>query len=160
MVSGVIGRPQATVEAGRVCGSSVEARWRTDEAAGGRSAQGRAASALELDRELRGPGTLMQCACFTHQHESYTLTCMTTRLQVLLEDDEIAEIRRVAKLHRMTVAEWVRQALRAARRDQPQTDARRKLAAVREAAAGAYPTADIAQMLIEIEGEYLLGDER
>lgn len=102
----------------------------------------------------------MQCARFTHQHESYTLTCMTTRLQVLLEDDEIAEIRRVAKLHRMTVAEWVRQALRAARRDQPQTDARRKLAAVREAAAGAYPTADIAQMLIEIEGEYLLGDER
>jgi hypothetical protein len=32
------------------------------------------------------------------------------------------------------------------------------LAAVREAAAGAYPTADVAQMLSEIEGEYLLGD--
>ncbi|MBK6485429.1 MAG: antitoxin [Gemmatimonadetes bacterium] len=81
---------------------------------------------------------------------------MTTRLQVLLEDDEIAEIRRVAKRHRMTVAEWVRQALRRARRDEPTIDARKKLAAVREASRGAFPTADIGQMLTEIEGEYLL----
>lgn len=80
---------------------------------------------------------------------------MTTRLQVLLEDDEIAEIRRVAKRQRMTVAEWVRQALRKARRDEPATDPCRKLAAVREAARGAYPTADIQQMLGEIEGGLL-----
>lgn len=80
---------------------------------------------------------------------------MTTRLQVLLEDDEIAEIRRVAKQNRMTVAEWVRQALRRARRDEPATDLREKLAAVREAARGDYPTADIGQMLSEIEGGYL-----
>lgn len=80
---------------------------------------------------------------------------MTTRLQVLLEDDEIAEIRRIAKRHRMTVAEWVRQALRVARRDEPATDPKRKLAAVREAARGAYPTADIDRMLTEIEGGYL-----
>lgn len=79
---------------------------------------------------------------------------MTTRLQVLLEDDEIAEIRRVAKRHRMTVAEWVRQALRRARRDEPVTDPRRKLAAVREAARGDYPTADIDRMLTEIEQGY------
>lgn len=81
---------------------------------------------------------------------------MTTRLQVLFEDDEIAEIRRIAKRHRMTVAEWVRQALRAARRNEPSVDAGKKLAAVREAARGEYPTADIAQMLTEIEGEYLV----
>jgi hypothetical protein len=80
---------------------------------------------------------------------------MTTRLQVLLPDDEIAEIRRVAKRHRLTVAEWVRQALRQARRDESVIDPRRKLAAVREAARGDYPTADIQQMLTEIEGEYL-----
>jgi hypothetical protein len=84
---------------------------------------------------------------------------MTTRLQVLLEDDELAEIRRVARRHRMTVAEWVRQALRRARRDEPATDPRRKLAAVREAARGAYPTADIDQMLTEIEGGYLRDGE-
>jgi hypothetical protein len=79
---------------------------------------------------------------------------MTTRLQVLLEDDEIAEIRRVAKRHRLTVAEWVRQALRRARRDEPTTDPKKKLAAVREAARGDYPTADIDRMLTEIEIGY------
>ncbi len=85
---------------------------------------------------------------------------MTTRLQVLLEDDEIKEIRLVAKRHRMTVAEWVRQALRDARRDEPLTDSRRKLAAVREAARGDYPTADMPQMLTEIESGYLVhGDD-
>ena len=59
-----------------------------------------------------------------------------------------------AKRHRMSVAEWVRLALRAARRDESTVDPRRKLAAVREAARGAYPTADIQQMLTEIEGGY------
>ncbi|MCC6930761.1 MAG: hypothetical protein IT359_17355 [Gemmatimonadaceae bacterium] len=81
---------------------------------------------------------------------------MTTRLQVLLEDDELAEIRRFAKLHRMTVAEWVRQALRRARRDESAVDPRRKLAAVREASRGEYPTGDIQQMLTEIKGGYLV----
>lgn len=81
---------------------------------------------------------------------------MTTRLQVPLEDDEIAEIRRVAKRHRMTVAEWVRQALRRARRDESAVDPKRKLAAVREASRGEYSTADIQQMLTEIEGGSLV----
>ena len=76
-------------------------------------------------------------------------------MQVLLEEDEFVEIRRVARRHRMTVAEWVRQALRRARRDEPVADPRRKLAAVREAARGAYPTADVGRMLTEIEGGYL-----
>lgn len=83
---------------------------------------------------------------------------MTTRMQVLMEDVEFAEIRRVAKRHRMTVAEWVRQALRRARRDEPAIDPKKKLSAVREAARGEYPTADIDRMLTEIEGGYLSGD--
>ena len=82
---------------------------------------------------------------------------MTKRMQVLLEEAEFAEIRRVAKRHRVTVAEWVRQALRHARRDEPATDPRRKLAAVREGARHAFPTADIDQMLAEIERGYLGG---
>jgi hypothetical protein len=84
---------------------------------------------------------------------------MSQRLQVLLDEAEFAEIRRVARRHRMTVAEWVRQALRAARRDEPVEEPRRKLAAVREAARGSYPTADIATMLAEIERGYATGDE-
>lgn len=80
---------------------------------------------------------------------------MTTRLQVLLDDEEFAQIKAVAKRHRLTVAEWVRQALRQARRGEPVGDAQRKLAVVREAARGGYPTADIDRMLTEIEGGYL-----
>lgn len=79
---------------------------------------------------------------------------MSQRLQVLLDVREFAEIRRVARLRRMTVAEWVRQALRAARQDAPAVDPRQKLAAVREAARGAYPAPDLAQMLGEIEKGY------
>jgi hypothetical protein len=82
---------------------------------------------------------------------------VSKRLQVLLDDAEFADIRRAARLSRMTVAEWVRQALRRARREEPTSDARRKLAVVREAARGTYPTADIDRMLAEIERGYLAG---
>ena len=91
----------------------------------------------------------------TTHHEYDILMYMSERLQVLLDESEFAEIRRVARRHRMTVAEWVRQALRAARRDEPASEPRRKLAAVREASLGAYPTADMPQMLTEIEQSYL-----
>ena len=84
---------------------------------------------------------------------------MSQRLQVLLDEEEFAEVRRVARRHKVTVAEWVRQALRQARRDEPATDPRRKLTAVREAARGAFPTADIAQMLAEVERGYLGGGQ-
>ena len=81
---------------------------------------------------------------------------MTQRLQVLLDDEEVAEIRRVAERQRMRVAEWVRQALREARQDAPADDPRRKLAVVREAARGAYPVGDLPSMLTEIESGYVL----
>lgn len=84
---------------------------------------------------------------------------MSQRLQVLLDEAEFAEIRRIARRHHMTVAEWVRQALRPARSDEPSAEPRRKLAVVREAARGEYPTADIDAMLAEIERGYLGGAE-
>jgi hypothetical protein len=79
---------------------------------------------------------------------------MSKRLQVLLEEAEMAEVRRAARRERMTTAEWVRQALRAARRAVPEGDARKKLAAVRASARHEFPTADIGQMLAEIERGY------
>jgi hypothetical protein len=83
---------------------------------------------------------------------------MSKRLQVVLEDEELDEIRRAARRHRLTVSEWVRQALRERRRSEPEQDAAAKLAAVREAAAHAYPTADVGEMLREIESGYLADD--
>jgi hypothetical protein len=79
---------------------------------------------------------------------------MSKRLQVLLEDAEFREIRRVAKRNGMTVAEWVRQALRAARQREPTMDTMKKLETVRAAVRHEYPTGDIAQMLAEIERGY------
>ncbi len=79
---------------------------------------------------------------------------MITRLQVVLDKAELREIRATARRRRMTVSEWVRQALRAARRGEPQQGPRRKLEVVRAASRHAFPTADIDQMLREIEGGY------
>jgi hypothetical protein len=80
---------------------------------------------------------------------------MSKRLQVLLDETEWREIQRVARRSRVTVAEWVRQTLRAARRLEPRGDASKKLGVVREAAKLDFPTADPAQMLAEIESGYL-----
>jgi hypothetical protein len=79
---------------------------------------------------------------------------MSKRLQVLLDEPEWREIQRAARAQRLTVAAWVRQALRAARRREPQGDAAKKLAVVRAAVRHAYPTAEVDQMLAEIERGY------
>ncbi|MCC7415597.1 MAG: antitoxin [Acidobacteria bacterium] len=76
---------------------------------------------------------------------------MSKRLQVLFEEAELVEIRKIARRQRLTTAEWVRQTLRAARRAEPGQDARKKLATVRAAAGHAFPTAEIDQMLADIE---------
>lgn len=80
---------------------------------------------------------------------------MTKRLQVLLEESELRELQRAARAQQVTVAEWVRQALRSARRREPLGTSNTKLDAVRRAAAHAFPTADVDQMLREIEIGYL-----
>jgi hypothetical protein len=85
---------------------------------------------------------------------------MSKRLQVLLDEGDFAEIRRLAKRRNLTVAEWVREALRAARRDRPTKDAAKKLAAIREAAKLGFPTSDIHTMLAEIERGYGVDEER
>jgi hypothetical protein len=79
---------------------------------------------------------------------------MSKRLQVVLDDAEYQEIRGVARRARLSVSEWVRQALREARRRIPSGDADRKLQVVRAAIAYDFPTADIDQMLREIDAGY------
>jgi hypothetical protein len=71
-----------------------------------------------------------------------------------MEEAELAEIRRLAKRRNLTVAEWVREAIRTARRQRPSKDAAKKLAAIREAAKLGFPTSDIRSMLAEIERGY------
>ena len=83
---------------------------------------------------------------------------MTKRLQVLIDDPEYREIQRAARARRLTIAEWVRQALRAARKRQPTGDLDRKFRAVRAGARHAFPSTDIDQMLEEIERGYRGGE--
>lgn len=79
---------------------------------------------------------------------------MSRRLQVLFDEEELAEIPQVARSQRTTVAEWVRRSLRAARRDEPFRKAHRKLEAVRLAAQHDFPTGEVKDLLADIERGY------
>jgi len=74
---------------------------------------------------------------------------MSKRLQVILEDPEYREIQRVARSRRMSIAEWVRQALDLARRREPGAGVGKKLEVIRAAVRHDYPSADIDCMLAE-----------
>lgn len=82
---------------------------------------------------------------------------MAKRLQVILKDPEYREIQRVARSRRMSIAEWVRQALEAARRLEPGTGVGKKLEVIRAAARHDFPSADIDRMLEDIESGYGVG---
>jgi predicted 2-oxoglutarate/Fe(II)-dependent dioxygenase YbiX len=82
---------------------------------------------------------------------------MTKRLQVLFEDEELAQIREIARRRRQTVAGWVRDVLRRAAQETTYAEVEPKLRAVREAAAHDFPVADIDQLLDEIERGYATG---
>jgi hypothetical protein len=79
---------------------------------------------------------------------------MSRRLQVLLPDQEMTEIRRLARRERLTVGEWVRRVLREAREQKPSNDPEAKLKALRRAVEFSFPTADLEQMNSEIERGY------
>jgi predicted transcriptional regulator len=79
---------------------------------------------------------------------------MTKRLQVLLDDEDLAEIQELARRRHQTTAAWVREALRAARDTAAYPETGRKLRAVREAATYAYPIAEVEDVLAEIERGY------
>ena len=73
---------------------------------------------------------------------------------MLLPDQEMTDIQRLARREHLTVGEWVRRTLREARMRKPVNDPETKLKAVRRAVKHSFPTADIGQMLEEIERGY------
>jgi hypothetical protein len=82
---------------------------------------------------------------------------MAKRLQVILQDLQYREIQKLARTRRMSLAEWVRQALDLARRREPLGTTGKKLEVIRAAAQHDYPTGDIDTMLAEIERGYGTG---
>jgi hypothetical protein len=73
---------------------------------------------------------------------------------VLLPEQEMADIQRIAQRERLTVGEWVRRTLREAREEISLHDPEAKLKAVRRGAEFSFPTADIDEMLSDIERGY------
>ena len=83
---------------------------------------------------------------------------MAKRLQVILKDPEYREIQRAARARRLSIAQWVREALEMARRRQPGSELGKKLEVIRTAARLDFPTADITGMLADIEKGYGSGE--
>jgi hypothetical protein len=79
---------------------------------------------------------------------------MSKRLQVLLDEAEYEQIQDIAARKHMSVAEWVRQVLRDAKRMEPSKAKRIKLDALRNSLDFHFPTADIDQLLAEVESGY------
>jgi len=82
---------------------------------------------------------------------------MAKRLQVILQDREYGEIQRMARSRHMSIAEWVRQALASARRQEPLGSVGKKLAVIRAAAQYDFPAGEIDSMLADIERGYRSG---
>ncbi|MGN6591828.1 MAG: hypothetical protein ACTHJX_02925 [Terriglobales bacterium] len=78
------------------------------------------------------------------------------RLQVLLSEQEMAELQKLARAQGLTLGEWVRRELRAARQRQSTKDPEIKLAAMARAAEMNLPTADVEQMIAESQSGYLV----
>ena len=76
---------------------------------------------------------------------------MTRRLQVLLADEELAEIQELARRRSQTTAAWVRDALRRAADSATYPETAQRLRAFREAAAHDYPTGDMDEVPAQIE---------
>ena len=79
---------------------------------------------------------------------------MSKRLQVLVPDQEMESLRRLASSESLTVGEYVRRALREVESRRPGTSASAKLAAIRKGLKYSFPTADIEDMNREIERGY------
>jgi hypothetical protein len=82
---------------------------------------------------------------------------MSKRLQIILQDAEYREIRRIARSRHLSIAEWVRNALALARNHEPFGDSGKKLEVIRAATRHDYPTADVGRILEEIESGYHTG---
>jgi len=77
---------------------------------------------------------------------------MARRLRVRVPEEDLRTIERLARTRGLTPAAWAGDALRAALQKELSCTLARKLAVVRTASLRSFPTADLEQMLIEIEG--------
>lgn len=79
------------------------------------------------------------------------LKSMSTRLQIVMTEEEAEGFRRSAARTGLTLSEWARRALRRAQKAQASKGPEDKLRALERALTRGHPTADVAEMLADIE---------
>jgi DNA polymerase III delta prime subunit len=76
---------------------------------------------------------------------------MSTRLQILVSEDEAKRLRQCARREGLTLSEWVRRALQRAEQRQSGPTPEQKARAIDRALTCNHPTGEIDKMLAEIE---------
>ncbi len=82
---------------------------------------------------------------------------MSIRLQILMDEEELEEIKEIARVEGLTVSAWVRRAIRHERVERPGKSVSNKNKILQQAAEYTFPTADYEEVASEIEADYLKG---
>ena len=76
-------------------------------------------------------------------------------MQVLLDEEELKEVKMLALLEKITVSAWVRRAIQHEKKERPGTAARKKLQAIESFSKYDFPTGDYKDIAAEIDAGYL-----
>ena len=79
---------------------------------------------------------------------------MSIRLQILLDEDELQEVKKLAIEEKLTVSAWVRRAIQHEKKERPGTAARKKLQIINKSSKYNYPTGDYQDIAAEIDSGY------
>ena len=79
---------------------------------------------------------------------------MSIRLQILLDEDELREVKKLAVQENLTVSAWVRRAIQHERKERPGTTARNKLQLIQNFSKYDFPTGDYKEIAAEIDSGY------
>lgn len=90
----------------------------------------------------------------THCQALFILMHMSIRLQVILNDEEMHELKERAEQDQLTVSAWVRRAIQHEMRERPGKRASEKLATIRKSASYEFPTGDYEEIASQIEAGY------
>lgn len=80
-------------------------------------------------------------------------------MQILMDEEELEEIKETARAEGLTVSSWVRRAIRHERLERPGKSVRNKQKILSQTAEYHFPTGDYEEMAAEIEDDYLKGLE-
>lgn len=79
---------------------------------------------------------------------------MSIRLQILLDEEELREVKKLAVQENLTVSAWVRRAIQHEKKERPGTAARKKLQHIQSFSKHNFPTGDYKDIAAEIDSGY------